>query len=242
MDTPLVSRSRLLCASLIALLAGSPSLRAQNAAPQSITPTYRVGTQSIAFPAPTPDLHETASDYRVLLEFLAPSNNRLVAAFVLPDELKVLQAGNVPNLSTYALVEVPRRAEFSDINSDLFKQIVDTLSTQFGATVESSLKGQQDALNERLKALNSGAATVTLDKPVQLGSFFSRPDEAGFGMIISVAAKGTPTNLVMGMAVVRVHDRILMAYLYTEYKDAATVQWTRTTTEHWADAILAANK
>ena len=233
---------KLPCVAAIAFLPLLQTSSAQDAATSPATPVYRVGTQSIVLPAPTGDLQETGSDYRVLLEFLAPSSNRLVAAFLMPDELKVIRTGSVPKLSTYALVEVPRRAEFADVSSEDFKQVADGLSTQFGAVVDSSLKDQQNALNERLKALNSSAATVTLDKPIQLGAFFSRPNEAGFGMIVSVAANGSATNMVMGMAVVRVRHRILMGYLFTEYKDAATVQWIRTTTEHWADGMLAANK
>src|SRR5580700_403884 len=70
--------------------------------------TFRAGATSIAIPPPA-GLTETGSDYRVLLEFLAPDNNRLVAAFVLPDDWKVLHGGNAPPMSTYALAEVPRR-------------------------------------------------------------------------------------------------------------------------------------
>jgi hypothetical protein len=37
-------------------------------------------------------------------------------------------------------------------------------------------------------------------------------------------------------------NKILFLYLYRTYKDESTVQWIRTTSEQWADAVLAANK
>ena len=69
---------------------------------------FRVGLKSIALPAPSKELIETGSDYRVILDTLTPVTNRLVAAFLLPEDLKAIQTGPTP-LSRYALVEVPRR-------------------------------------------------------------------------------------------------------------------------------------
>ena len=203
--------------------------------------TFRVGATSIAIPPPA-GLTETGSDYRVLLEFLAPDNNRLVAAFVLPDDWKVLHGGNAPPMSTYALAEVPRRAEFADISPEFFQQVIGTVSQQFGAMVDGSLKDQQDSMNRKLQALGSDSGTITLDKPVQLGQLFSMPDAYGFGMIMPVSAKGATTKMVMVMSVMRVRNRLLFAYFYSVFKDPGTVQSIRDTTEQWTRAILAANK
>lgn len=218
------------------------SLVVPNISTAQSTPTYRAGLKDFTIPTPTSELVEAGSDYRVLLEPLVPINNRLVAAFLQPADLDTLRSGAAAALGRYALVEIPRRAEFADVTPELFKQLSDTIGTQFGAEVESTLKDQQDEVNRRRKALGSAASDITLDKPVQLGTLFSKPDAAAYGMIMAVSTGGKTRKMIMGMLVVRVQSRVLLIYMYGEYKDQSSVDWIRTTDEHWADAILQANK
>jgi len=228
-----------MCAVAIGLCLSFAHLPAQTAKPAEST--FRVGLKTIAVPAPSTELNETGPDYRVLLDNLTPTNNRLVAAFLLPDELKALQTSTT-HLSRYALVQVPRRAEFADVGTDLFKDVLDSLAKQFDAELTGSLKDQQDEINRRLKAMGQGSTSVTLDKPVMLGSFYSKPDATCYGAIMPVQVNDKTTRMVMAMGVVRVQERILFLYLYAPYVDETTVTWARTTSEHWADATLAANK
>jgi hypothetical protein len=203
--------------------------------------TFRVGLKSIALPAPSTELVETGSDYRVILDTLTPTTNRLVAAFLLSEEFKAIQTGPTP-LSRYALVEVPRGAEFATISPELFRQIATSIGQEFGGSLDATLKEQQDEINRRLNALGARSTTVTLDKPMMLGSFFSKPDAVGFGGILPIDVSGKKDTKVMGMSLVRTQERVLALYLYTSYIDNESVNWVRATSEKWADAILAANK
>ena len=45
----------------------------------------------------------------------------------------------------------------------------------------------------------------------------------------------------MGIAVLRVKERLIFAYLYRKYESAETVTLLRGQLERWADAILLAN-
>ena len=204
--------------------------------------SYRAGLKDFSIPAPSSALVEAGADYRVLMEPLAPVNNRLVAAFLETADLDAIRSGAKAPLNRYALVEIPRRAEFTEVSPEQFKQVADNIAAQFGASFDSSLKDEQDEINRRLKALNSSSATVTLDKPLQLGTLFNKPDAAAYGMIMPISSEGKTKKMVMGMVVLRVQSRVLFAYTYTEYKDESSVQWIRTTDESWADSILAANK
>ena len=205
------------------------------------TATYRAGRKSLGIPTPSSNLIEAGADYRALLEPLVPTANRLVAGFVQPEDLEMIRSGGSAPLNLYALVEIPRRAEFVDVTSDQFKEIVATLASQFGTTVEATLKDQQDEINRRLKALDSSSGGVTLDKPIQLGSLFNKSDASAFGMIMQASSGGKSKKLVMGLIVLRVQSRVLFAYMYSEYKDQSSIDWVRTTEDHWADAILRAN-
>lgn len=226
-------RAHLLCLPVLAAIALN-SLQAQS-------DTFRVGLQSITIPAPTADLVEPGSDYRVLLEPMAPINNRLVAGFLQPADLEAIRSKGGNQLLRYALVEVPRRAEFADVTPDLFKQVADSVAGQFGASLDATLKDQQDEVNRRLKALGS-EKNGTVDKTVPLGAFFSKPDATSYGMIMPVTVDSKTVKVAMDMIVVRVRQRLLFLYLYNEFKDETSVQWLRTTGEHWADAVLLANK
>ena len=206
------------------------------------TPSYRAGLKNFAIPAPTSDLVETGPDYRVFAESLVPTNNRLIAAFIAPADLDALLSKGEASLNRYALVEVPRRAEFTDVTPDQFKQIADSVATQFGSTFNSSLKEQQDEINRRLKALNAKASDIALDKPVELGTLFNGPNAYAYGMIMPLTSNGTTKKMAMGMIVLRVQSRVLFIFTYTEYKDESSVEWIRTLDEEWANAILQANK
>jgi hypothetical protein len=197
--------------------------------------------KSIAIPSPSNDLGEIGSDYRVVLETMVPPTNRLVAAFIRPEDLhQVLAGGNAP-LAQYALVEIPRRAEFAEVNPATFKTAADSVAKEFGANLEADLKKGMDDVNHNLKELNSNSTSVVLSKPLPLGVLFSKPDAAAFAMVESVSAQGPEIKVAIAVVVLRAQRRILFLYLYSIYKDESTIQWARNASEQWTDAILKAN-
>jgi hypothetical protein len=231
---------RALCVSLFILLLPLASLNAQD---NSQVPTYRAGLKNIAIPPPVNELIELGPDYRVLLEPLAPDTNRLIAAFTLPADAVGLRGSGTKGMQEYALVEVPRRAEFATVTPEIFKEVENAMATQFGADLNASLRNQQDELNHKLKAItDGGAANIALEKPVQLGVLFSKPDACSFGMVMSVSSKGETLKVVEAITLMRVQERVIYAYLNTQYKDEDSVHWIAKAAESWADAILNANK
>ena len=236
-----ITARSLLC--LLACLCGSFSLLYSQAA-NVLTPAspaiVRAGGLSFTLPPPSNDLVEAGPDYRVVLEPLAPVNNRLIAAFVMPEVMSVLRTGGFPPLHEYALVEVPRRAEFADVTPEVFAQITGAMKTQLAGEINGTLQEQQDEVNRRLKNLGS-TNSVSLQNPVQLGEFFSKPNAAAFGMIMPVSSKDRTVKMAMSAGVLRVHNRVLVAYIFSEYKDPNTISHLRAMSEQWADSILRAN-
>lgn len=212
-------------------------------APAQTSPVeFRVGLQSINIPRPDSELVEAGPDYRSLAEPLAPASNRLVAAFLLPADLKTTESrGALASLTRYALVESPRRAEFTDITPALFKQVNDGINGQFGATLADKVADQQKEIDQKLKALTSQPTSIKLEKPVMLGSHFSKPDAVGYSAIMPLSVNGTTRSLAMGMAVIRVHQRLLFLYAYAPYLNQDSVTSVQTITERWSTAILKAN-
>jgi hypothetical protein len=142
----------------------------------------------------------------------------------------------------FALVEVPRPAEFVEVDTEAFKTVASTVAKEFGANLEVDIKQAQDDFNHNLKELNSKSASIAIDKPFPLGTLFSKPDAMAFGMIVSVSKQGPETKMAAAVVVLRAQNRVLLLYLYNTYKDEATVRWLRNTSEQWADAVLATNK
>ncbi|HWE87113.1 MAG TPA: hypothetical protein VG267_19360 [Terracidiphilus sp.] len=226
------------------LLIGWATANAQTSSAPANSPeprTYRCGLKSIVVPPPTSDLNELGSDYRVLMESAVPDTNRLIAAFLPAEDAANVRAGISKAVARYAMIETLRRAEFVDVDSDTLKQVANSVAQQYGANLGASMTDQQEELNHKLRAMRGSSTTITLDKPLQLGVFFSKPDSVGFGAIMPLSAAGTTVKMIVGMTILRVQDRLIYAYIYANYKDDDSIQWVRKTSEQWADSILKAN-
>jgi hypothetical protein len=210
----------------------------KGSSPPSETGLFRAGRVSVSIPSPTPELIEMGPDLRVLMEPLAPAKLRLVAAFIPSDNLAKLPGPSSATLTKYALVEVPRAAEFLDVDEASFKTVVDGMSQQFSSgNLQSTM---QTAIDRHFADL--GAGKLTVDKPTQLGTMFSKQNASGFAMLMPMAVNDKSVTLVAATLVVRVRNRLLFAYLYTQYEDKASVDWVTKTSELWADSILKSNE
>jgi hypothetical protein len=88
--------------------------------------SFRAGGVSLVLPSPSGDLVEMGPDMRVVAEVLVPITHRLVAAFIPPDDLADIAKGAHRGLARYSLVEVPRAAEFVNIDETTFNTIVES--------------------------------------------------------------------------------------------------------------------
>jgi len=213
----------------------------QPAAAPADAGSYTVGGTALAVPSPVADW-KSGDDYSKVMELFVPATNRLVTSFLAADDIARLNKGDTSGgFTKYAVAEVNRAIESTDIGADDFKQLTGALAQQFGADLSSSVKDMQDEVNQRLKSLDVGKLDVSLDKPYMLGTFFSKDDEMGFGLVESVKAGDSTAKMVGGCAVVRVKQRVLFLYLFAQYEDEKTVAWVRANIEKWADAVLKAN-
>ena len=204
--------------------------------------TCRVGLKSIAVPAPA-NLVETGSDYRVLFEHDAPDTNRLVAAFLQAEEIAKLPQKSESGLQRYAFLETLREAEFMDVDEATYKQIEDAVAKQFGTSADAppvDMKALQDEVNHKAKA-EGRTGDVSFDKPVMLGTLFSKPGALGVGMMMTLGAGDKSKKVILVTTVLRVQNRLLYAAVFALYTGDESTTWARTVSERWADAILKAN-
>jgi len=205
--------------------------------------SYKAGGIAVAIPSPATNMTDVGFGNRKFMEVFVPPDNRLIAGFLLTNDLpKLGKTSDGSILSKYAIVEVARHMEYMDCSSSDFGKLTAAMKKQFGDVVNSTTKKVEEEFNRRMKSLDLNKLTVKLEKPVQLGCLFSKQDAYGFGMIMFVSSGGTATKMGVGSALVRVKQRVLFLYLYAEYKNEDTVKWLRRATEDWADAVLKANK
>lgn len=205
--------------------------------------SFKAGGVAIAIPPPTTEMTEVGYDNREFMKVFVSPNNRLIAAFVLTNDLpKLIKGSDNFIMSKYAMVKVPRRGEYMDCGVSDFREVTDGAEKELGNIMNSSMKDVEEEINRRMKSLELNDATVSFGKPIQLGCLFSKQDAYGFGMVMPLSTGGTNMKMAVGDALMRVKQRLLFVYLYAEYKNENTVKWLRKATEDWADAILKANK
>lgn len=201
---------------------------------------FLVGGIHVALPAPGSEFTEVGDELRsTVFELFVPTSNRLVSAYALSKELPLTSTpANAPLI--YAMVEVPRRAEYWNCTSEEFVravgQIMEQMAESAGGMPSDIKQETQDEINHTLKSLDLGKMDV--GKTKMLGRFFSKTDADGLGMIAAVKYGNQLNTIAMSMALLRLKEKVLFAYLYVPYKDANTILWLKHASESWADALL----
>lgn len=205
-------------------------------------PQAKAGGISLELPTPADDFVEVGDKVRTtLFDLLTPSANRLLTAYVPTPTLDKLNAGTTAgHLDVYAMVEVSRRAEYADLSAQAFQKVTADMGPALGKIDAQKIGDVTEEINTRLKSL--GTKPIEVGHPEPLGEFFQKTDASGFGMLMAVKNDDSSDTMAMGLAVLRVKNRLLFAYLYRRYESPETVNLLRKNLETWTDAILASNK
>ncbi len=203
--------------------------------------SFKAGGIPINIPPPSADLIEVGYDIREQMEIFVPASNRLLCGYMKDSDLPHFVKGEENFiLSKYAFVQVGRCEEYQDIKESDFKELVDYMKNSLDDDIDSITKASEAEFNSRMESMD--LSKVSIGKPIQLGTFFSKPDAYSFGMISTTSNGKKSWTMVVGTTFVRVHERLLYVYLFAEYKNNETIAMVRKVSEEWADAILAANK
>lgn len=202
---------------------------------------FKAGGTLINIPQPSSDLVEVGYDVREQMEIFVPASNRLLCGYMKASDIPLFIKGD-PNfvLAQYASIQVARVSEYQDCAISDFKELVDYLKGSFNNDIDSIIEESEAEFNNRLKSMD--LSKISIDKPVDLGTLFSKPDIHSIGML-STYSDGTKSwTLVIATTFIRVRERLLFVYVFNSYENEQTIVLTRTLAEEWADAILAANK
>lgn len=201
--------------------------------------SFKAGGTSINIPAPS-ELVEVGYDVREQMEIFISTTNRLLSAYMIPDEIpRFLKGDKDLVLSQSASVQVLRQNEYQDFKESDFNELVDYIKSSSSDELASIADETEAEFNRRMEALNLDK--ISIDEPIELGSFFSKPDAYSFGMISSSSDGKKTWKVVISTTFLRVKNRLLFTYFTSEYKDNDSIVKVQSKTEKWVDAILAAN-
>jgi hypothetical protein len=204
-------------------------------------PELKAGGTAVAVPGPAGDFVEAGDKLRAaFFELLVPSNNRLLSAYLQRKALTQTSEGNRTVLDVYAMVEVPRRAEYADCTPQAFEKVLKSTEAYMGKWSAKNTGELEQELNNHLKTL--GAKPIEVGRPEMLGGIFRKSDAAGFAMLATSKVPGATDTMATGFGLLRVKQRLILAYLYRKYESPETVRWVRTNLESWCDAVLAKNR
>src|SRR5947209_13778977 len=218
--------------------AQAPSDPKSKAAPPAALahPHVKAGGVELTLPGPAAFAEVGDKLRTTIFELMAPASNRLLTAYVPAKNLDELNQGQRKSgLDFYALVEVPRQAEYMDCTPEAFSEVSEGMASSMGSFSKENVAQIEQDTNIRLKSL--GAKPLEVGRPEMLGGLFQNADSFGFGMLVAIKQNERSVTMAAGIGVVRVRQRLLFAYLYHVYESPESVSWVRTNLATWVGEI-----
>ena len=200
-----------------------------------------IGGVSVAIPSPEKSFTEVGGEKRNSFEFMVPSRNRLLCAFVLIDYLPHLK-NPATGIDRYMVVEVSRYGdEKPEITPAIFGQVVGVAKQEIGDTsqLNSTAHASTEEINSKLRAVQN-SKDISIDKLIPLGTILQTTDAYGYLFDGVVSSGGTATRIIGGANLIRVRNRLIFAYVYAVEAESS-LKWVQTTAEEWTREILATN-
>jgi hypothetical protein len=201
------------------------------------------GGVPVVVPPPGKEFVEVGPDKRNFFEYMVPSRNRLLCAFVPTDVLPGLK-NPASGLGRYMVVEVSRRLDEknTEVTPAGFEQIVTAMKQQVGdsSSLNQTVESTSKEISSKLKQLGQ-ATDISIDKPAPLGTVFQTSDAYAFAMLESVSSGAAKTRAINVSVLLRVRDRLIFAYIYGSGDDEESLKWVEEIAERWANEILTTN-
>jgi hypothetical protein len=221
---------------LCALFASASSLQGADCSTMA-------GGAPVVIPPPGKEFVEVGSDKRDFFEWMVPSHDRLLCAFVPADFLPRLK-NPASGMGQYMLVELSRKLDEknTEVTSAGFEKVVLGVKQQFAdtSTLNQTVQTTSEEISSKLKQLGQ-SKDVSMDKPTPLGTLFQTSDAYASAMLAPVSSGGVTTRAINASVLLRVRDRLIFAYIYGSGDDDKSLKWIEKTAEQWANEILTAN-
>jgi hypothetical protein len=201
------------------------------------------GGAPVVIPPPEKEFVEVGADKRDFFQYMVPSRNRLLCAFVPADFLPSLK-NPAGGMGQYMLVEVSRRLDEknAEVTSATFEEVVSGMKQQFAdsSSLNQTAQESSEEVSSKLKQLHQ-SKEVSIGKPTPLGNLFQASDAYAGAILAPVSSGGVTSQAINATLLLRVRNRLIFAYIYGSTDDENSLKWIEKVAQQWANEILAAN-
>lgn len=244
--TPLAA---LVCALLLAVTPLAQADTGAGGAPS----VYRVGARQIALPVPElfRDPSVSAPALSAMGKTLTPPFARFLAIYVPPAAVAHAKAGNEAAMERYYLVQSNRRFEAMTFSKSGFAQLKTQMRTQQAELIKLAA---MPALKEGMRDMSRKLAEMAKDRTMSmkvgdihpLGVLDESDDMISFGSVmkLDVIKEGKPSQLVLANSttLVRLKDKVIALYAYSDYRNDDDLAWVRSAGRTWSVSATLLNK
>jgi hypothetical protein len=212
-------------------------------------PIGRVLVQ-LPVPAGFVEPSRTVPPLRSLGERMTPPSNRLLALFIADSDERDAREGRNLGMVRYYMAQTLRQTEGEALGREDFSQIKTLLRQQYQQLLSSVAGASQGHLDNAMKQIGRDAGqdlpSLKLGELRGLEVFDEREGSISLLAMTKLAtqhAGGPVTELALAMSITtaRVKDRLVYFYAYSQYREAADLDWLRSTTREWLPRLAALN-
>lgn len=231
----------------LTLVAGLLSI---NAAADTSSLTTTVGGTQLTVPSPA-GYHEISTlspEARTIAEQMTPESNRLLGIFVSEADLGLVLKGELPAFSRYMLLQSNRQFESYDLTEKDFHQLSSEIEKRqklLLANVNDDIARQFDRSSKSISEQYKTDFSLRAGEQAPLGVYLEEPRAFGFAMLSKYQTEisGTAEDLVVvgGANFLMAENKLLYAYVYSNFDSQDDIDWVRKTSKSWTGAVIAAN-
>jgi hypothetical protein len=210
----------------------------------------KFGDRQLQIPAPEGfvPVSRELPDYMQAVQGFLPPANRLVEAYLAPDDKAAMAAGQQRNLAHYFQLQTMRSVDGQPISSSDFSEAMGQVEQQI-ATMMPKMDAEAAKLSaqgtEALQNQTGGDTQLEIGGVQYLGIY--RREPWGLFFTTSMGVKVTEGDAAQAMrlysasALVLVDHQLLYQYAYADANDPQARAWAERSVSAWADATRAAN-
>jgi len=175
-----------------------------------------------------------------------PAGNRLVEAYLLPDDATAMESGEQVEIKRYFQVQTLRKLDGVPVSAAEFTEVSGQLEAQLGTMLADAGKLGDELARQGNDAAKRQAGVdpkVGLGGLAYLGSFRKEPWALFFTTraVVTIDGVQVPATAASALAVINHQVAYLYAYTYEEDASPNGRAWAERAVSQWADAVHAAN-
>ena len=213
----------------------SSQLISQTTAIHNVT----IGGVPVLVPLPASGFVEVGDENRDLLDIFVPDQNRLVSAFLTRDDFQRMTAESEEELelASYMFLEVLIGGEYQDYSPYDFQEA----RLEVMNIVEGDKTEILDEVNSQLSDREEIIGKVEVGEMKILSTILDADNIYAVLMATKVSNGIEEATVICGLGLLLVNNRMLFAYVCSNYINDETLRWVSQTTEQWSRSILKVN-